>query len=275
MARCPLCSSSSLTARLVDFRGHGIDRCRECGVEFMNPQYSDAHLAHFYSRYISMHPGPRDETKHRGDPEVRKRGKRRALDLLRTFAQGPRILMIGCGDGIELAEAKACGWQPEGYDVDPETTAAVAAREGVPVHCGTLASLPGRAGPFDALFLDQVIEHPKDPGRCLEVCRDLLRPGGVLFLATPNLGSVSNVLKTFVDRLGLRRRPGRHYNTRHHLAFFRPRVLADYLRNRLGFDVLRVRASLKPQRNPVTALLGGLFAGLDSNFVVVARRPAR
>src|SRR5688572_9816426 len=101
----------------------------------MNPQYSDDALRRFYAGYISLHPDAGAD-KHRSRPEVRRTGKRRSLELLATFAPGRRILMVGCGDGLEIREAKACGWQPEGFDVDPSTTAAVAAREGVPVHCG-------------------------------------------------------------------------------------------------------------------------------------------
>jgi 2-polyprenyl-3-methyl-5-hydroxy-6-metoxy-1,4-benzoquinol methylase len=204
---------------------------------------------------------------------VRRLGKQRSLQLLASHAPGRRILMVGCGDGLELQLAKAAGWRPEGYDVDPATTAAIAAREGVPVHSGDFHALPERAGCFDALFLDQVIEHPKEPGRYLATCMRLLRPGGALFLGMPNLGSLSNRIKTFADRVGLRRRPGRHYNTKHHLTFFRPAVLLPHLR-RLGLEVRCVRASLKPQRNPLVAVLNRAGALLDSSFLVIATKPA-
>ena len=269
---CPLCDGGPLMRRLVDFRGHGIDRCRGCGVEFMNPQYSDAALQRFYAGYINLHPDDAAAAAFRSRPATRTAGKQRGLDLLRLHATGRRVLMVGCGDGLELQVAKAGGWQPEGYDVDPTTTAAVAAREGVPVHCGDFHSLPEHVAPFDALWLDQVIEHPKDPGRYLATCRALLRPGGVLYLGMPNLGSLSNRLKTLADRCGLRSRRGRHFNTRHHLTFFRPSVLVRHLRERLGMDVLLVRTSPKPQRNPLVALLGRCSPLFDSSFVVVARR---
>lgn len=84
--------------------------------------------------------------------------------------------MVGCGDGLELQAAKARVWSVEGFDVDPATTAKVAAEHGVPVHCGDFHELPHRTGDYDALWLDQVIEHPKDPGRYLQTCIRLLRP---------------------------------------------------------------------------------------------------
>ncbi|MFY9343637.1 MAG: class I SAM-dependent methyltransferase [Planctomycetota bacterium] len=271
-ADCPLCGGGPVALRLTDFRGHGIHGCRACGVEFMNPQYSDAALHHFYAGYINLHPGAGEQS-FRSRLDVRTTGKERSLALLATFAPGRRILMVGCGDGLELRAAKAGGWKPEGYDVDAATTAKVAASEGVPVHCGDFHALPGRVAPFDALFLDQVIEHPKEPGRYLDSCVALLRPAGVLFLGMPNLGSLSNRLKTLADRLRLRSRMGRHYNTRHHLTFFRPDVMVRQLERR-GLEVLCVRGSLKPQQNPLVAVLNRMGALLDSSFLVVARRPA-
>lgn len=269
---CPLCGGGPLRHRLRDFRGHGIDACGACGVEFMNPQYSDDALRRFYAGYISFHPGAGGEDKFRSRPEVRRAAKRRSMALLATFAPGRRLLMVGCGDGLEIQEAKAGGWEVEGYDVDPATTAAVAEREGVRVHCGDFHALPAAVGGFDALYLDQVIEHPKDPGRYLETCRALLRPGGVVFLGLPNLGSISNRLKTLADRLRLRRKRGRHYNTRHHLTFFTPAVLVRHLRERLGMEVLSVRGSLKPQQKALVGALGGVSPLFDSSFFVIARR---
>jgi 2-polyprenyl-3-methyl-5-hydroxy-6-metoxy-1,4-benzoquinol methylase len=274
LARCPLCDSDRLARVLTDLRGNPIDRCGACGVQFMNPQYSDAFLRRFYAGYISQHPGDDANRSHRGKLAVRLHGKRASLALLGRLAPGRRILMVGCGDGLELDAARELGWQAEGYDVDPQTTAAVAARCGATVHCGEFASLPARAGAFDAVFLDQVIEHPKDPAAYLRTCVELLRPGGVLFLGTPNIGSLSNRLKTLADQLGLRHGgTGRHYNTRHHLFFFTPAVLGRLLEQRFGLRVLLTRASCKPQRNPVTGLLGRWLPVLDSSFLVVARRP--
>jgi len=271
---CVLCHGTRLSPVLTDFRGHRIDACLDCGVAFMNPQYTDAHLAAFYAGYINLHPGAAEVQSFRMRPEVRTAGKTKALHLLRTHCSGDRILMVGCGDGLEIRLAKAAGFAPEGYDVDPKTTAEVSRKEGVPVHSGSFHDLRGCLRPFDALFLDQVIEHPKDPGLYLETCAALLAPGGVLYLGTPNLGSLSNRLKTLADKLSLRGKKGRHFNTKHHLTFFTPAVLTRHLTERMGFQVLVVRGSLKPQQNPLTAVLGGVSAVFDSSFLVIARKPA-
>ena len=131
---CILCHGTQLREVLVDYRGHRIDCCRRCGVWFMNPQYTDAHLAAFYSGYINLHPGGDEPVRFRTRQDVREKGKSRALALLRSLGAGRRILMVGCGDGLEIRLAKAAGFEPEGYDVDAVTTTNVARQEGVPVH---------------------------------------------------------------------------------------------------------------------------------------------
>jgi 2-polyprenyl-3-methyl-5-hydroxy-6-metoxy-1,4-benzoquinol methylase len=270
---CLLCGGRDLRPLLTDLRGCRIDACGKCGVAFLNPQYTDQHLADFYAGYINLHPGEQDTKKFRMRPEVRAAGKRRALQEVQRHAPGPRILLVGCGDGLELGIAKELGLQPQGYDVDERTTQQVARRHDVVVHCGSFHALPDKADPFDAVFLDQVIEHPKDPARYLQTCASLLRKGGVLYLGTPNLASFSNRLKTLADRLSLRRRKGRHFNTKHHLTFFTPKVLTRHLEQQLGLEVLLVRGSFKPQRNPLTAILGRLHPNFDSSFLAMARRP--
>jgi 2-polyprenyl-3-methyl-5-hydroxy-6-metoxy-1,4-benzoquinol methylase len=274
LEHCPLCDGPRLKAYDRDYRGHRIDRCAECGVAFMNPQYSDAHLRRFYSTYINVHDqGAPVPAQRRSQPEVRAADKGRCLDLMARHLAPGRVLMVGCGDGLELEVARRHGWSPEGYDIDEKTTAEVAQRSGVPVHCGRFERLPVPEGRFDAVFMDQVIEHPKNPADYLRKAHALLREGGVLFLGTPNIGSVSNRLKTWAGRLGLRRqRRGRHYNTKHHIFFYTPAVMRGLLA-RFGFEVLVVRGSLEPQRNPVTPLLSRWLPNLDSGFIALARKP--
>ncbi|MFO1054237.1 MAG: class I SAM-dependent methyltransferase [Planctomycetota bacterium] len=269
---CPLCGSNELRAWDRDAKGRTLARCVSCGVKFMNPQYSDAWLAHFYSTYISVH-GDGDTARWRSRPEVRETAKRRSLQLLGDFVPPGRILMIGCGDGLELRVASSLGWKPEGYDVDPTTTAEVARTCGVPVHCGAFppASLP--RGAYDAVFMDQVIEHPKDPALYLRTAHDLLRPGGALFLGLPNVGSLSNRIKTMAGRLGLRPgKRGRHYATKHHIFYYEPRVMTRLLQRQFGFDVLVVSGSLKPDEHPWKQPLARRFPSLDSSFLLVARK---
>jgi SAM-dependent methyltransferase len=108
---------------------------------------------------------------------------------------GGRLLDVGCGSGAFVAQMAELGWRTQGIDPDPAAVAS--AREaGLDVTRGTLADVDSdeRAGLFDAITLSHVIEHLHDPGGDLRRINRLLRPGGLLWIATPNL-----------EALGLRR----------------------------------------------------------------------
>ncbi|MEM7205617.1 MAG: class I SAM-dependent methyltransferase [Planctomycetota bacterium] len=260
-----------------DFRGVQIGRCEACGVLAMNPQYSEGHLARFYASYISVDDQDRGDHVEgsRKHPEIRRIGKRRSLQLMASYIEPGRLLSVGSGDGLELGIAKDLGWEVEGYDVDPATTGEVSARFDVPVHSGAFEDLERPDGWFDAVFMDQVLEHLKQPRRYLDKIARLLRPGGVLFLGVPNIGSFSNRLKTASGRLGLRRRRrGKHYASKHHILYFTPAVLRDLLQRQYDFEILTLRGSLKPQHKPLTARLSRWLPSLDSGMLAVARRRA-
>ena len=274
---CPLCGSSRLRPFDRDHRGVTIDLCQACGVKFMNPQYSDRDRERFYAKYISFHddaPSAENEPSMRKWLWVRQEGKRRSLELLGQFVDKGRLLCVGCGDGVEVGIAKELGWRPEGFDVDPEATAEVAKQFGVAMHSGDLLEIDAEDGSFDAVFMDQVIEHLKNPGDYLRKVWSLLRPGGVLFLGLPNVGSWANNAKTLVGKLGLKNRRGNHYASKHHIQFFSPRVMRVLLEQHYGFEVLCVRGSLKPQKKKLTPILSKWLPNVDSGFITLARKAA-
>ncbi|MDG2537164.1 class I SAM-dependent methyltransferase [Dyella jiangningensis] len=105
-------------------------------------------------------------------------------------ARPGRLLDVGCGNGVFLTRARAAGWSTQGIEPDPKAVAA-AQRAGLDVAEGTLDSCPG-LGLFDVVTASHVIEHVHDPLAFLRQIHDRLRPGGQLWLATPNAGSLGH-----------------------------------------------------------------------------------
>lgn len=98
---------------------------------------------------------------------------------------GMRLLDVGCANGEYLLQMKALGWAVEGIETDPIARAHAEAA-GIPVRGGLLdASVESES--FDAITLGHVIEHVHDPAGFLGECFRVLRPGGTLWLATPNV----------------------------------------------------------------------------------------
>jgi SAM-dependent methyltransferase len=101
-------------------------------------------------------------------------------------AEGARLLDIGCGGGEFVRRALRLGYAAEGLEFDGQAVAA-AAEQGLPVRVGALPATGLADCSFDVVTLSQVIEHLHDPPAALAEIHRLLKPGGVFWLATPNM----------------------------------------------------------------------------------------
>ncbi len=237
---CPFCRSEKIALCDTDYTGRTIDRCRSCGAMFLNPQYSDRYLDEFYGQYV----GAADLTDVRAAVEnepIRHVVHGHYMELIERHTGRGRILCVGCGDGLELAVAIERGWTAEGFDVDPKVTSAISEQLGIEVRHGDFVTADYAADSFDCVYLHQVLEHPKNPQEYLTKIHEILRPGGILFVASPNIGSFVNRLKSFAGRLGLKKRRGRHYDTWHHIFYYTPAALARILQRHFGYRVVLVR----------------------------------
>lgn len=99
------------------------------------------------------------------------------------------LLDVGCGNGSFLCIAREIGWQVHGLDMDPKAVAA-ARLSGLDVQCGSIELLSHEVKNYDVITLSHVIEHVHDPLDLLSQLYRLLKPGGVLWIETPNLESL-------------------------------------------------------------------------------------
>ncbi len=103
-----------------------------------------------------------------------------------------RVLDAGCFEGevLDVLREKT-SWQLTG--LEPNALAVEKARaKGHRVHHAFIEDAPmvvPEGERFDVIFLGQVIEHVNDPAMVVRRMTQLLRPGGLLVLSTPNLDS--------------------------------------------------------------------------------------
>lgn len=99
-----------------------------------------------------------------------------------------KLLDLGCGNGKFLLRARNAGWDVVGVDFDPKAVEA-ACKQGIDVRRGGVETLDPSVEQFDVITLAHVIEHVHHPVDTLQACYRLLKPGGYLWIDTPNITS--------------------------------------------------------------------------------------
>ena len=107
---------------------------------------------------------------------------------LRVVRPGGRLLDVGCGRGAVASLLSARFDEVHGIDAD-DRALEKAAERGVAVARVDLDRdpLPFEDGSFDAVVSLDVIEHVLDPAVFVRELARVLRPGGNVYLATPNV----------------------------------------------------------------------------------------
>lgn len=136
------------------------------------------------------------------------RGER--ASALRWVPPMVRVLDIGCGFGESLGYHRNRGCDAHGVEADANILR-VAERYGLNVRHGLFDARHYAPRSFDVVTLNQVIEHVADPAQVLAGIRQVLEPGGLLVLSTPNADGWG--ARLFGDRWI-------HWHAPYHLQFF-------------------------------------------------------
>lgn len=127
------------------------------------------------------------------------------LDLVRRFLpDAASILDLAAGQGAFSVKLRELGHAVRAVDVSRENWKAPdipLATADLDSEFATSVASPGDT--FDALVAIEIIEHLENPFRFIRECRKLLKPGGLLFLTSPNVEAVSSrIMFLYTGRLG-------------------------------------------------------------------------
>lgn len=290
-ARCPVCSGAAarLRYRITGFRVYD---CADCGLVYLWPQLDPQQVREMFTRLYTEGEGSVPELRsyygftYEDDPEnPLVQLYERWLDRIEAVRPPGRLLDIGCGTGLFLAVARRRGWQPQGIDDCVEATAHAREHFGLEVSNGEFGAFAAQGLRFDAITMWDIIEHAREPVGLLGAARDVLAPGGVIGISTPNQRSVLDVVAGAIYRAtgGHVTWPLEKFYIEQHFLYFTPATLQDALA-RAGLAALSLRRELTDLRrltlSPLNRLaLLGMFAvarvsGLENRLFALAT-PAR
>jgi len=195
---CPVCQTRrfSYSFSIETFR---LVKCRECDFTFLNPQPTDQELGEIYSSDYFL--GSTDQEQASRFANLKYATAEEYLELMEAYsglARG-RFLEIGSGSGDMLLAAAKKGFKVTGVEYSShacQTAQSRLLKEGLEgeIICGEIDAISSRSGEFDVCVMADLIEHVRDPRHFVEVLHRVLRPGGVIFIATPSLDSWSSRL---------------------------------------------------------------------------------
>lgn len=163
---------------------HGdLYRCRNCGA-VDQPSLPTGRALHELYREM------RDDS-YLAEEAGRRAAARRLLDLLARGRAPGRLLDIGCGHGLLLDEARRAGWEAVGLELSTHAAAYAHDVLGADVREVAFEDFDPGARRFDAVLIVDVFEHLADPPAALDRCVELLAPGGLLCIVTPDPSSLT------------------------------------------------------------------------------------
>jgi SAM-dependent methyltransferase len=220
---CPLCGApGAQDAPVQPQPPFGLKVCGACSIVYVSPRPV---LSAMKAYYNTMY----DAAMNQRSPRQERRARRHLSRLARYKPVPGRLLEVGAGDGYFLNAARVAGWEVEGLELSQPRVARARKWFGLTLHCCELAAAPFPPAHFDAVSMLQVLEHLHDPRAALRRAHELLRPGGLLILSSPNILAY-----------GRKKRAVSSWQIPEHLFFFSPRTLV-YAVEDASFMIVRRR----------------------------------
>ena len=185
---CVACGGNSLRPEIEKYR-FSYDRCVDCGTLFLNPRPELAAFEELYSRSKSSRYWA--EVFFPAVAESRREAvfAPRVSDLRAKFESeldsGLVAIDVGAGFGIFLEELRKAFPATHAIAIEPsESLGKLCVEKGFQTESMMAENAVHLSGAGDIVFCFEVLEHVQSPYDFLVSLRDLVRPGGHVYLTT-------------------------------------------------------------------------------------------
>jgi SAM-dependent methyltransferase len=156
---------------------------------------------------------------------------RKEVAAIESFRRLNRVLEVGAGRGWFLSVAAQSGWETWAVEINSDAVQHLHSKGIHRIIVDAAEDFDALAGSVDVVKMWDVIEHLQSPRKALTNIYRVLRPGGLLRLATTNFASLS------------RRVNGPEWvylNGADHIFLFEPSTISRLLKQ-CGFSDIRIR----------------------------------
>lgn len=278
---CPVCGSPAINP-LLTVKDHSVSgeefviwQCSHCSLRFTQDVPDETSIGPYYQSpdYIS-HSNTNKGLLNQLYQKVRRHTLQQKTSLIikYTSAKG-NLLDIGAGIGAFAAEMEKRHWEVTGIEPD----------EGARTQAGNLFGmdlLPTTAlhelppASFDAITLWHVLEHVHPLHDYVETLKNLLKPGGKIFIAVPNYQSLD---------ADVYRSHWAAYDVPRHLYHFTPKSMQVLMQKHglkiiakkpMWFDAFYISLLSSKYRSGKTSWLSAGVNGLRSNIKTLFNKNA-
>lgn len=192
---CPICEHAEyesfieLKDWMITKEKFTIVKCSGCGFHFTNPVPTESIIGNYYKseEYVS-HSSSRKGIINRAYSIVRNYTLKQKVNLLSSYTKKNSLLDIGAGTGHFLNLAKNQGFEIQG--LEPDGDAREYANQNFNLSLDTLDELTKISSDSkDIITMWHVLEHVYHLKRDLTEILRVLKSGGYLFIAVPNMDS--------------------------------------------------------------------------------------
>lgn len=153
---------------------HRSARCPSCGLEFVTPPFDEEAGIALQREGVVI-----DDSGRSASFDMIESGMRERLGVPGA------VLDVGCGAGAFLLTLRERGWSATGIDINSRAVE-IAQSRGIDSRVARLADLAPSETLYDAVVLLNALEYFAQPLDALSRVAELLRPGGLIVLETPN-----------------------------------------------------------------------------------------
>ena len=273
---CPVCNSASIKPALT-VKDHSVSKetfsiweCSNCSLRFTQDVPDESSIGRYYQSedYIS-HSNTSQGLVNQIYKKVRNHTLNQKADLIisHTTKKG-NILDMGAGIGAFLNTMKNRGWKISG--IEPDEGARQQAKQLFDIELLPV-EIFGQLQPasFDAITLWHVLEHVHQLHDYIKRLKELLKPGGKIFIAVPNYESTdSSIYNSYWAA----------YDVPRHLYHFTPKSIQVLVEQHglkltgkkpMWFDSFYISLLSSKYKNGKTSWIGAALSGVRSNINAV------